>query len=267
MRVRKGYTLVPLRSALSAAMLRTAGGKRRGERQNTRCPVADPRSGPSRPALSQSTTSIVVVISAEPDSCLAACTVDTTQVLICGECLAVPLDWPGGRKARRRIFLQKPDYKRFQCAFSSAWRVHSPLNAPPLHQQTHPECAGVDSCTMLQAVVRLCRVSRRSGDAPAREDIRDGVHVQEVSEGVPQEHGRVRRERRVLPALRQPLRESCVGFDGPTMQTACPPCQVIEAKTPQAVIGVEGDDPRIDARWVCAPLHEVRRAHGRFLGC
>ena len=120
---------------------------------------------------------------------------------------------------------------------------------------------------MLQAVVRLCRVSRRSGDAPTREDILDGVHVQEVSEGVPQEHGRVRRERRVLPALRQPLRESCVGFDGPTMQTACPPCQVIEAKTPQAVIGVEGDDPRIDARWVCAPLHEVRHAHGRFLGC
>ena len=34
----------------------------------------------------------------------------------------------------------------------------------------------------------------------------------------------------------------------------CWGCQVIEAKTPQAVLGVEGEDPRLDSRYVCHAL-------------
>ena len=33
--------------------------------------------------------------------------------------------------------------------------------------------------------------------------------------------------------------------------------QVIDAKTPQAVLGVEGEDPRVDARCVCVHVFQA----------
>ena len=37
----------------------------------------------------------------------------------------------------------------------------------------------------------------------------------------------------------------------------CCGLQVIDAKTPQAVLGVEGEDPRVDARCVCVPVFQL----------
>jgi hypothetical protein len=96
-------------------------------------------------------------------------------------------------------------------AKASMWSVPSPPLAPSPRsigtgQQAHPECAGVDPGAVLPAVVRLRGVPRGRADAPARARARDGVRVQALQEGVPEGPARVRRERRVLPALRQPLR-------------------------------------------------------------
>jgi hypothetical protein len=54
------------------------------------------------------------------------------------------------------------------------------------HVQTHFERPGLDSRALLQAVVRLRRMSRRKDGSRIDEGVRDGVRLQEVQEGLPQ---------------------------------------------------------------------------------
>lgn len=64
---------------------------------------------------------------------------------------------------------------------------------PPLtpQKQTRPERPGLDPLAMLQEVVRLRRVPPRDGRPPAAAELRDGLYLQEVPEGLPQGCARV----------------------------------------------------------------------------
>jgi len=98
-----------------------------------------------------------------------------------------------------------------------------------------------------QKMVRLRRVPPGAGRSPADADLRHDLYLQEVQEGIPEGCEGIRG---CVSAGHKATRLHLLMRDS---DEYCPHCDnhfVLDAKTPKASIQVEGEDARIDSRYV-----------------